>query len=291
MPRKKRTIEELEKISKAGIARLQVAVLHAENLTRCRVLDAHRQCVAIAQDLLPNAAALARRGKPRLLGTLFRYIAELKKPRPRGNHHQPEKVARRSMPLLQDMLEACYYASGGEKRGPFAFRWPTPEKLAQIERKRQADRQRRAENKERHRRQAREWKRKNAERQNQRERVRYHGSKEKRERKAAALKKRRSEPAKRLADSERLARRQDKQRERERSRAGLRPSKTFAACRLARSSGPATKSRRRAARRTPKTGRWPTKRPSSSSSPRTSARNSKAASPPNPRLTPPARAT
>jgi hypothetical protein len=40
------------------------------------------------------------------------------------------------------MLEAAFYASGGEKIGPFDFEWPTPKKLAQFERRRQRERKR-----------------------------------------------------------------------------------------------------------------------------------------------------
>ncbi len=44
------------------------------------------------------------------------------------------------MPLFQDMLEAAYYQSGGEKLGPFHFEWPTARQLAKIERRRHRSR-------------------------------------------------------------------------------------------------------------------------------------------------------
>jgi hypothetical protein len=123
--------------------------------------------------------------------------------------------------LLQDMLEAAYYASGGEKDRPFAFRWPTPENLARIQRRRDRERVHRADRREEQRRYAREWKREHAKESNRRQRIRYHASKELRDRKAKAQRQRRKNPATRALDSERLSRRQDKGHAREKSRREL----------------------------------------------------------------------
>jgi hypothetical protein len=121
------------------------------------------------------------------------------------------------VPLLQDMLEAAYHASGGEKNGPLAFRWPTAQQLAQIQRRRDRQRKNRKDSTAASRHYKTNWARDHREEKNRAARIAYHASKELRKRKADAQRERRADQNTRAQDSERLSRRKDKQHAREKS--------------------------------------------------------------------------
>lgn len=70
----------LERASKAdaSLATIRRGLLIAETTTAFRRAQARRQLIAIAHDLLPKAAGLARKGRPRLLAICARIIADEK---------------------------------------------------------------------------------------------------------------------------------------------------------------------------------------------------------------------
>jgi hypothetical protein len=72
--------------ARAGLQRLEIVVLDNENRTRATLLDCRRHIVSIVRDLLPVAAGLARKGRPRLLAICQKVIAEQSKPASTEHH-------------------------------------------------------------------------------------------------------------------------------------------------------------------------------------------------------------
>jgi hypothetical protein len=82
MPRKRTPLRKLRREARAGLRKLALEVQHSELLTKATLLDCRKQIVAITRDLLPHAAALARRGRPRLLAICQKVLSEQSKPEP-----------------------------------------------------------------------------------------------------------------------------------------------------------------------------------------------------------------
>ena len=68
--RRKKSTRTLEREARAKLVELRHQLILAEASAAIAHGIARRQLCAIARDLAPNAAALARRGKPRVLAVL-----------------------------------------------------------------------------------------------------------------------------------------------------------------------------------------------------------------------------
>lgn len=72
--RKKQTLGQLKRETREKLRAAEIALAIAETHAAETHAQAKRRIVAIARDLLPTAAALARRGRPRLLAVLGKII-------------------------------------------------------------------------------------------------------------------------------------------------------------------------------------------------------------------------
>jgi len=74
--RRKKSTRTLEREARAKLVELRHQLILAEASAAIAHGIARRQLCAIARDLAPNAAALARRGKPRVLAVLAKIISD-----------------------------------------------------------------------------------------------------------------------------------------------------------------------------------------------------------------------
>jgi hypothetical protein len=76
MPKSKKTTRKLEAEARQLVGQLKHELLVAETNAAMAHASARRQLCAIARDIAPHAAALARRGKPRVLAVLAKIISD-----------------------------------------------------------------------------------------------------------------------------------------------------------------------------------------------------------------------